>query len=58
MNKTKINWQYCTSLNEVNQAILYGDYDFDGLSDARQIISITYNENHQKYIVIWQEDVE
>lgn len=51
-----VNWQYCKSLNEINQAILSSDEEWLGLNDARQIISIAPEANG--YLVVWRADHE
>lgn len=49
-----INWQYVKNPNEINKAIKSHDENFDGLTDASQIISITYDTNHACYVVFWR----
>lgn len=48
-----VNWQYCKDLNDINEAIKNQDEDWEGLIDASQIISITYNIRHECYVVFW-----
>lgn len=48
-----IVWAYCRDLNDINTAILLQDEDWEGLRDASQIISITYDSNHGCYVVFW-----
>ncbi len=52
-SKKYIMWQYIKDLNDINNAILTEDEDFDGLKSAEQIISITYDTNHGCYVVFW-----
>ena len=40
---TLLNWQYCNDLNDINEAIKTKDKDWEGLTSADDIISITYN---------------
>lgn len=49
-----INWQYCHDPNTINAAIKKQDSDWEGLTSANQIISITYDVNHGCYVVFWQ----
>lgn len=49
-----INWQYVKNPNEINEAIKSQNENFDGLTDASQIISITYDNNHACYVVFWR----
>ena len=51
--KKFIMWQYCKDLNDINNAILTDDEDWDGLRSAEQIINITYDTNHGCYVVFW-----
>lgn len=51
---TLINWQYCTDQNSINKAIIEQDEDWEGLTSADQIISITYDPNHGCYVVFWR----
>ena len=54
MKKKKyVLWNYCKDLNDINNAILMGDTDWEGLRSAKQIISITYDTNHGCYVVFW-----
>ena len=48
-----INWQYCKNLNDINKAMTYDDYNWDGLKSAEQIISITFDTNQGCYVVVW-----
>ena len=54
MAKSYIRWQYCKDPNEINEVIENYDENFDGLTSAEQIISITYNINHRCYEVFWR----
>ncbi len=47
-----INWQYCNNLNEINEAIKTKDKNWEGLTSADDIISITYDGGC--YVVIWR----
>lgn len=51
---TGINWQYINDLNDINNAIETHNEDWEGLSDAHDIISITYDTNHGCYVVFWK----
>lgn len=51
-----IHWQYVKDLNNINKVILLGDENWDGLKDASQIISITYDSNQGCYVVFWLVD--
>lgn len=49
-----INWQFCDDPNEINEVLLKGgDYNWEGLTDASQIINIFYFEGHRNYMVFW-----
>lgn len=49
-----INWQYCKDPNDINNAILHGDTNWEGLVSSSDIISITYDTNHGCYVVFWK----
>lgn len=49
-----VGWQYCKNLNDINTAIKEKDENWEGLTDAKQIISITYDSNHGCYVVFWR----
>lgn len=49
-----VNWQYCHDLNTINMAIQKQDSNWYGLTSANQIISITYDNSHECYVVFWQ----
>lgn len=51
---TGINWQYFKDPNDVNDAIESHDANWEGLTDAHDIISITYDSNHGNYVVFWR----
>ena len=53
-SKKYIMWQYVKNPNDINNAILIEDDDWDGLKSAEQIISITYDTNHGCYVVFWR----
>lgn len=53
MTRDLINWQYCRDPNDINKAIINLDSNWEGLIDASQIISITYDTNHGCYVVFW-----
>lgn len=50
---TLVNWQYCNDPNDINEAIKTKDEDWEGLTSADDIISITYDHNHGCYVVFW-----
>ena len=54
MERHLIGWQYCKNLNDINTAIKEKDENWEGLTDAKQIISITYDSNHGCYVVFWR----
>lgn len=47
-----VNWQYCNDPNDINEAIKARDEDWEGLTSANDIISITYREGC--YVVFWR----
>ncbi len=53
-----VNWQYCRNLNDINKAIANHDKDWEGLNDADDIISITYDANHSSFVVFWKQCIE
>lgn len=53
-SKKFIMWNYVKDLNDINNAILTEDENWDGLKSAEQIISITYDTNHGCYVVFWR----
>ena len=48
-----IMWQYTHDPNDINDAIKNKDEDWEGLTSADKIISITYDTNHGCYVVFW-----
>ena len=48
-----VNWQYCKDPNDINQAIISNDHNWEGLKSAEQIISITFDGSHMCYVVFW-----
>ena len=48
-----IMWQYTCDPNDINDAMLKSDENWEGLESADQIISITYDMNHRCYVVFW-----
>lgn len=55
VNPSRINWQYCKNLNDINRAIEERDENWEGLKSAKQIISITWDSNQGCYVVFWKE---
>ena len=55
---TLVNWKYCKDLNDINQAIMSHDPNWEGLNSAEQIISITFDTNHMCYVVFWSARYE
>lgn len=51
---TLVNWQYCNDPNDINEAIKTKDKDWEGLTSANDIISITYDTNHGCYVIFWR----
>jgi len=49
-----VNWQYCNNPNDINKAIKTKDKNWEGLTSADDIISITYNSNQGYYTVFWK----
>ncbi len=49
-----IRWQYCKDPNVINEAIAHDNTDWDGLHDASQIISISWDANQGCYVVFWR----
>ena len=53
----QINWQFCKDPNEINDVLSKGgDYNWEGLTDASQIINIFYFEDHRNYMVFWANE--
>lgn len=55
---TGIGWQYTTDPNDINDAIKNHDENWEGLKDAHDIISITYDYNQGCYVVFWRCQIE
>lgn len=55
---TGVNWQYVKDPNDINDAIANHDENWEGLIDANDIISITYDTNHGCYVVFWKYTIE
>ena len=53
-----VNWQYCHDLNDINEAIKNRDEDWESLTSADDIISITYDPNQGCYVVFWKMESE
>lgn len=51
-----VNWQYCNDPNDINEAIKTKDEDWEGLTSANDIISITYDPNHGCYVIFWRSE--
>lgn len=58
MKKKLIMWQYTYDPNDINDAIKTEDEDWEGLTSADQIISITYDTNHACYVIFWTVERE
>lgn len=61
MNNKKVRgvgWQYCKDPNEINEAIINQDEDWEGLISSEQIISITYDTHQGCYLIFWKMDME
>lgn len=54
MAKKLISWKFCKDPNEINDAILNEDEDWDGLKSADQIISISWDTHQMCYVVFWR----
>ena len=54
MERYLIGWQYCKNLNDINTAMKEHSENWEGLTDAKQIINITYDTNHGCYVVFWR----
>lgn len=53
-----VNWQYCLSPNDINDAIKNNDDNWEGFTSAEQIINITYDSRHSCYVVFWKMESE
>lgn len=51
-----IMWQYCRDPNDINTAIIEHNDNWEGLTSADQIISITWDTNHGCYVAFWRID--
>lgn len=49
-----INWNYCKNPNDINEAIKTHNENWEGLTSAEDIISITYDTEHSCYVVFWK----
>ena len=49
-----VMWQYCKDPNEINEAIVTQNENWDGLKSADQIISITWDPSSAMYLVFWR----
>lgn len=49
-----VMWQYCKDPNEINNAIVMQDENWEGLTSADQIIGITWDPNSAMYLVFWK----
>lgn len=49
-----INWNWCNNPNDINTAIKIQDENWEGLTSADQIISISYDAQHGNYVVFWR----
>ena len=52
-----VHFQYCKDPNKINDVIINGDSNWDGLKSAVQIISISYDTNHGCYVVFWWDNI-
>lgn len=50
---SKIMWQYCRNLNDINKAIEERDPEWEGLISAKQIISVCFENRYGAYLVVW-----
>lgn len=49
-----LQWNYCRNLEDINEAILERHTDWNGLTSAEQIVSITWVERLDCYCVVWK----
>lgn len=49
-----IMWQYTNDPNDINEALMNYDENWEDLRIVSQIISITYDTNHGCYVVFWK----
>lgn len=54
IKRTNINWNWCNDPNVINEAIKSRDENWEGLTSAEQIISISYDARHENYVVFWR----
>lgn len=52
--KNYISWQYCKDPNDINAAIDSKDDNWEGLTSAEDIISISFDSNLGLYVVFWR----
>lgn len=52
--KTKLMWQFCKDLNDVNKVIDNPDPNWEGLESADQIINIEWSTEHKCYQIYWR----
>ena len=50
---SRIMWQYCQNLNDINKAIEERDPEWEGLISAKQIISVSFDKRQGAYLVVW-----
>ena len=55
LNKRIVQWQYCKDPNQINDVLLHGNENWDGLISVDQIISISWNANQGCYEVFWKD---
>ena len=49
-----ISWEYIKNLNEINELIRSTEEEYADLKSADDIVSITYDSNHGRYLVFWK----
>lgn len=52
--KNYISWQYCKDPNDINTAIDSKDDNWEGLTSAEDIISISFDNSLGLYVVFWR----
>ena len=52
--KNHIFWKYCKDLNDINEAIDSKDSNWEGLTSAEDIISISFDSSQGLYVVFWR----
>lgn len=50
---SRIMWQYCQNLNDINKAIEERNPEWEGLISAKQIISVSFDKRQGAYLVVW-----